>query len=282
MPLAQRTLSEYRAALKRCGQTHPESFGDSGEFGLSQQLVNPVHWEHLTNSGRLVLRAAIRWAYREKGQETLGKEIADHIVLEKEVKRVKQNPTRADVDLFVAGVKTYPAPWRELLLINISMGFRRDEALSLPRAAIEKALKSDDKVIRFVRKGSLEDELPISHVAPQLKVLLHQKALRTRDLPLSEEAVRWEYVWQIIGTSYRSAYERLKRIVTKIARDAGCSSHWTPHVMRHAFASEMARDGASLPAIQEALNHSSYQTTLRYIHVDAKDLEKWMKPRGDE
>ncbi len=283
MPLAPRTLSEYRAALKRLGaETQPGSFDGIRNVVALPRDIPSENWEHLTNSGRLVMRAAIRWAYAEAGQSALGKEVAEQIQLQKEVKRVKQNPTRADVDAFVAAVKSYPAPWREILLLCVSLGLRREELLTLPRAAVEKALKSDDEIIRFVRKGSIEDELPIGHVKNQLKALLREPAILGGDAQPGVKAPKWEFLWQLIGSSYRSAYERLKRHVTKIALEAGCSSHWTPHVMRHAFASEMARDGASLPAIQEALNHASYQTTLRYVHVDARDLTKWMKPRGDE
>ncbi len=132
-----------------------------------------------------------------------------------------------------------------------------------------------------MRKGSVEDELPVGHVQRELRTLLRQPAALGRGASLGDHAPEWEFIWQITGTSYRSAYEKLLRLTRATAKRAGCSTEWTPHVMRHAFASEMARDGASLPAIQEALNHASYQTTLRYVHVDAQDLVKWMKPRGE-
>ena len=284
MPLAPRTLNEYRAALRRLGQRGARSaFGDpNSSTGQLPDLIPVEAWQHLTNSGRLVMRAALRWAYKEAGQDELGKRVAEQIPFVKEVRRVKQNPTRADVDLFAAAARNLPAPWRDLLLIGISMGFRREELLTLPREAIEKALRSEDKILRFVRKGSIEDEMPIVHIIPQLRALLRQPAVLGAGAQLDDEAPEWDHLWQVIGTSYRAAYEKLLRKVRSVAKSAGCSSEWTPHVMRHAFASEMARDGASLPAIQEAMNHASYQTSLRYIHVDAADLQKWMKPRGGE
>lgn len=280
MPLAPRTLSEYQAALKRVQLAAPAS--GSGFGDAMPQQVSPASWQHLTNSGRLVLRAAIKWAYKENGQEALGVQIAETIPLQKEVKRIKKNPSREDVTKFVAVVKDYPSPWRDILLLCVSLGFRREEILLLDRIAVEEALKSKNEIIRFVRKGSIEDELPISHVKNQLKALLRQPMLLGGDAQVGKNAPEWEVVWQVVGSSYRSAYERLKRHVAKVSKEAGCSTHWTPHTMRHAFASEMARDGASLSAIQEALNHSSYQTSLRYVHVDAQDLKTWMKPRGDD
>ncbi|MFZ2152055.1 MAG: site-specific integrase [Minisyncoccia bacterium] len=227
------------------------------------------------------MRAAIRWAYSDVGQEALGKQVAEQIVLQKEVRRVKANPTRADVEAFVSGAKGLEHPWRELLIVGVSIGLRREELLTLDRHAIEKSM-SGDKILRFIRKGALEHELPVEHVLPQFKALLRLPASRGRGASLDAEASEWEVLWQVAGSSYRAAYEKLKRKVKSVAKAAGCSSEWTPHVMRHAFASEMVRDGASLPHVQEALNHSSYQTSLRYIHVDAADLKPWMKPRGGE
>jgi site-specific recombinase XerD len=283
MPLAPRTLNEYRGALKRLGApvTERSNFGDLAATGGLPQMIAPEAYEHLTNSGRLMLRAALRWAYTEAGQEEFGKQVAAQIELRKELRVVKKNPSHDDTERFVERAKDLDSPWREILLIGVAVGFRREELLTLPREAVESAVKSEDKLIRFVRKGSVEGELPIHHVLTQFKVLLRQPVLLGSDAALGKNSPQWEIMWQILGSSFRSAYERLKRKVSSVAIEAGCSSHWTPHVMRHAFASEMARDGATLPFIQRALSHASYQTSLRYVHMDAVDLRKFMKPRGD-
>ena len=279
MTLAPRTVSEYRAALRRLGSPVDESssFGDLAEAGALPREIDRDSWEHLTNSGRLVLRAAIRWAYAEAGQEALGKEVAEQIPLQKEVRRLKQNPTHEDVEKFIAVVRELRSPWREVLALGVFVGFRREELLTLDRAAIEQALKSKGQILRFVRKGALEAELPIEHVALQFKALLRIPKVRGDDARIDVPSEPWHFLWEVLGTTYRGAYERLKRVVASASKAGGCSTHWTPHVMRHAFASELARDGANLAFIQRALNHASFQTSMRYVHVDAADLSKFMK-----
>lgn len=47
----------------------------------------------------------------------------------------------------------------------------------------------------------------------------------------------------------------------------------TPHVLRHACASGLYRDGVGLIAIQAALGHRWLTTTMRYVHVASDTIE---------
>jgi integrase/recombinase XerD len=47
----------------------------------------------------------------------------------------------------------------------------------------------------------------------------------------------------------------------------------TPHVLRHACASGLYRDGVDLMAIQRLLGHRWLTTTMRYVHVAADTIE---------
>lgn len=46
--------------------------------------------------------------------------------------------------------------------------------------------------------------------------------------------------------------------------------YFSPHVLRHTFATLMAENGCSIPALQMILGHSSPKTTNRYLHLSAK------------
>lgn len=45
-----------------------------------------------------------------------------------------------------------------------------------------------------------------------------------------------------------------------------------PHAMRHTLASQLLRNGTSLPVISETLGHSSTQATMNYLRIDINNL----------
>lgn len=64
---------------------------------------------------------------------------------------------------------------------------------------------------------------------------------------------------------YRLAHERLSRV-------GGCS-RYSPHVLRHTFASAMLNDGAQLNSVKELLGHESLAATQVYTHITYRELK---------
>lgn len=73
----------------------------------------------------------------------------------------------------------------------------------------------------------------------------------------------------------RSLYRRLQR---KVLRRAGLTVPFTPHKLRHSFATEKIKAGMSLPTVSHLLGHGSIQTTVDiYNHVDDEDVRKALR-----
>jgi len=101
----------------------------------------------------------------------------------------------------------------------------------------------------------------------------HAKSKKTRYIPLNEEALgvltRWKR--QAVGDlvfpgphgeqmkDFRKSWDRVMRIA-KI-------TDFTPHDMRHHFASKLVQAGVSLYQVQKLLGYSSITMTERYSHL---------------
>jgi site-specific recombinase XerD len=62
----------------------------------------------------------------------------------------------------------------------------------------------------------------------------------------------------------------VQRVIDNLMRSAGITGA-TVHTLRHTFATHMVRKGTNLRVVQEALGHSSLQTTSRYVSL-AREL----------
>ena len=152
-----------------------------------------------------------------------------------------------------------------LLLLRLT-GIRIGELLHLPTECLRHL--GEQQWALHVPLGKLHTErwVPadeqICQLHARLLQLRQQRALATRCnllLPYRTQGY---------------AYKVLRVALKKAAQKAGCSRHVAPHQLRHTYASEMLRAGASLPAVMHLLGHKNIAMTLRYVLVTQNDLQR--------
>lgn len=160
-------------------------------------------------------------------------------------------------------------PLRDRALVELAygLGIRASELCS----ALLVDLDQQDGVllVRRAKRGQPK-ALPLPPAAlPHLRAYLREaRPALVRHGPGGRD--RGHLLLTAIGTPLTP--KCVRDIVRRLAARAGLRAH--PHAFRRAFATHLARNGASLLAVQEALGHVRLDTTAIYVDVERDDLRR--------
>lgn len=149
---------------------------------------------------------------------------------------------------------------RALAELLYGSGLRISEALGLDVDDVQLAAG----VVRVMGKGSRERMAPLSDTClAALREWLGDRSLLAAE---GEDAL-------FVGMRGRRLQRReAARIMDRLADLAGLARRFSPHALRHSFATHLLDSGADLRSVQELLGHRRLTTTQRYTQVSLEHL----------
>lgn len=163
---------------------------------------------------------------------------------------------------------------RCMLELMYSSGLRVSELVSLDIHQINHNLG----LVRLTGKGNKERVVPVGEEALfWFRKYIHQSRPALIKTQVHTDALFLSSRGQ--GITRQAFWQHIKKYLTM----AGIKSSYSPHSLRHAFATHLLNHGADLRTVQMLLGHSDLSTTQIYTHVAQARLQSLHEkhhPRG--
>jgi len=160
---------------------------------------------------------------------------------------------------------------KTILELLYSTGIRLSELVAIDMSDIQIDQEKELYTVKVFGKGGKERIVPFGGKAAEAlgfyfkeRNIHVQKDLDDNPLFISKQGLR---------ISPRTVQSRLKKLFDSVAAGSG----FTPHLMRHTFATHLLDHGADIRAVKELLGHASLSSTQIYTHLETKKMKKIFK-----
>lgn len=162
-----------------------------------------------------------------------------------------------------------------MLEVLYGAGLRVSELVGLPLAAVDRK----GGILRVTGKGGRERIVPLGE--PALRALDLWLETGRPQLLAGRESGAVFLTRRGSPMTRQNFFLRLRQLATRAGLPQDKIS---PHVLRHAFATDLLEGGADLRAVQSMLGHADLATTQIYTHVSRRRLRETVEqrhPRGN-
>jgi len=157
---------------------------------------------------------------------------------------------------------------RAILELIYSAGLRISEIAECKITQLD----LNEKLIRVRGKGNKERIVPIGKIA--VKAVRNYLKIRNRFFSSTEVKTKKVENLFVSKSGKPLSANELREILDRYIRLVAKTKGYSPHSIRHSFATHLLANGADLRAVQEMLGHSNLSTTEIYTHLSLKDLKK--------
>jgi integrase/recombinase XerD len=156
-------------------------------------------------------------------------------------------------------------------------GARISEVAGLTVGAIDFAQMQ----VTVLGKGSRQRSIPLHKLAVRR---LHEYQTLARP-ELAQQAKQPSSAFFLTTRGAAMSADSMRKMFKSALLAAGLDESFSPHDLRHSFATDLLEQGADLRSVQEMLGHSSLSTTQIYTHLSVghlKDTHSRAHPRSSE
>lgn len=190
----------------------------------------------------------------------------EEIALPKQSKKLPRVLSIEEVEqlLDIPIKNAFSARNKAILELMYATGLRVSEIVNLKVGDIDFEMS----IVRTFGKGKKERIVPLGDYAI--------KALSTYIYEYRNQLLikGWNDYLFINNHGGNLTRQAIFKMIQALAIEKGIQTSFSPHTLRHSFASHLLQNGANLRDIQEMLGHSSLTTTQIYTHISNKKLEE--------
>ena len=277
--LSNASIGSYKSDLKlfyKFLKENKKNFLTCNEEILKKWIISMVK-RGMEASTRLRKISVIKQFYSFLFQESIvDLNPSTNLLLPKKTKLIPKFLSEQDVAKLLNWMKNNSKSFKDLQTLILTeilyaTGLRVSELVKLKISAI-----SDDfKNLHITGKGNKDRVLPLGEYAKKLlSEYLPKVKIYYVKISMPNNTNKWLFPSKKKHISRQSFYISLKHAAAKAKINI---NNISPHVLRHAFASHMLKNGADLKVIQKLLGHEDISTVEIYTHVNLEETKKAMK-----
>ena len=273
--LSQNTLDAYRRDLDKL-----EDFGGKrrlAELDTNdlQRFLTDLHRRGLSFRSIQRITSAIRGAYAFWAVSGfVERDPTEGITAARALPGLPRYLSPDEVERLLAAPDDSPLGLRDRAMLEMlyATGLRVSELVGLRTMDVVPAGDDRPGYVTVIGKGDKARIVPYGDVAAaSLDAWMGEGRARVLGEGTAKAGSSWLFVTARGGAMTR---QRFWQIVRTRGEQAGIPRRFSPHMLRHSFATHLLEHGADLRSLQRMLGHASISTTQIYTHVTEERLRR--------
>jgi integrase/recombinase XerC len=270
------TILSYQKDIEEfCDFLKGENYPDALSITLNAPVRNYISYMHtsLSYENSTIDRklSSLRTFYRYLVQEELlENNPLESIEAPKRNKALPKIVFPKEIEALYQSIDTTtPVGMRNMAILELlyGCGLRVSELCSLKKEDFD----FTDSVLTVFGKGKKERMVPLNPHA--IEAVQKYMIVGRPSLILKKEQVAPSTLFVNQHATALST-RGVRVILNKMMDDASETTHVSPHMFRHSFATALLDGGADLRSVQEMLGHENLSTTQIYTHVSKEQITK--------